>query len=416
MRQIEILALLRAHKGRARPVAFFHILRQPALEPDDHAFLTEHIAELGATDLLRWRARCEKGFTGAVIRRLAELAISEPAAFEQDVLAVPRLELDEEEWLELLDLTRGKVPPRIHERIAERGRRQPREHGAGWMFSPRVIPSNEPFFFEEDNELAPDVSERPLRDRSLAAILAARHSGTLALGDAELAALAMERARSSLEDWSLAVLDFPEQLRDAVLEKARRTGNDSERANLLGWLEAHGAPRALLLDAANEAIRAGRHSFGLMSWLSRQLTTRASWEKHGYELLAALAAQRAFAEIGELVTIAWSEAGRGGKEPSRGLLEAIQGAFALVLIGLARDALARSDEDRALAALSSLACLDPPSRVSRAVHELSRLPATSPEVRELLAVNQRLVKHSDGRDASLEGVVAALHAIADAFG
>jgi hypothetical protein len=416
MRKIEILALLRAHKGRARPVAFFHILRQPALDPDDHAFLTEHIAELGATDLLRWRARCEKGFTGAVIRRLAELAISDPDSFEQDVLAVPRLELDEDEWLELLDLTRGKVKPRIHERIAERGRRQPLEHGSGWTFTPRVIPSDEPFFFEEDGELAPDVSDRPLRDRSLAAILAARQSGALSVGDAELTALAMERAKSSVEDWSLAVMDFPDTLRGAVLEKARRTQSDAERANLLGWLEAHGAPRAELLDAANETIRAGRHSFGLMSWLSRQLTTRAAWEKHGHELLAALAGQRAFAEIGELVTIAWSEAGRGGKEPPRGLLEAIQGAFALVLIGLARDALGRGDEARALAALSSLACLDPPSRMSRAVHELTRLPGASAEVRELLAVNQRLVKHSDGRDASLEGVVAALHAIADAFG
>ena len=34
----------------------------------------------------------------------------------------------------------------------------------------------------------------------------------------------------------------------------------------------------------------------------------------------------------------------------------------------------------------------------------------------LIAVNERLVKHSDARDASLEGVIAALHAIADAFG
>ena len=49
MRKAEILALVRAHRGRARPVAFFHVLRQPALEPDDHAFLSEHIEELGAT-------------------------------------------------------------------------------------------------------------------------------------------------------------------------------------------------------------------------------------------------------------------------------------------------------------------------------------------------------------------------------
>jgi hypothetical protein len=31
-------------------------------------------------------------------------------------------------------------------------------------------------------------------------------------------------------------------------------------------------------------------------------------------------------------------------------------------------------------------------------------------------VNERMMKHSDGRDASLEGIVAAVHALADAFG
>jgi hypothetical protein len=67
-----------------------------------------------------------------------------------------------------------------------------------------------------------------------------------------------------------------------------------------------------------------------------------------------------------------------------------------------------------MAALSALACLDPPSRVSRAVHELRELRGSSEEVAELIATNERLIKHSDARDASLEGVIAAVHAIADA--
>lgn len=415
MKKVEIDALLRAHRGRARPVAFFHVLRQPALQPDDHAFLTEHIEELGATDLLRWRARCEPGHTGVVIRRLAELAIRDPGSFAHEVLGVPRLELDEPEWVELCDLTRGKVPQALHDRIAERGRRPPGEPRSTWMFSPRVIPSKEPFFFEEDGELAPDVAGRPLRDLTLAAVLAAQRAGTLAMSDADLAALALERARTSQEDWSLPVVDFPEVLRDAVLEKARRARTDTERANLLAWLSAQGAPRAALLDIALSAVRAGQYSYGILSWLSGQLTTRAAWEKHGFEVLSALAGRRAFSEISELVTIAWSEAGRGGSEPPRGLLDAMQGALALVLVGLTRESLASGDRERALAALSALACLDPPSRVSRAVHELAKLPGATAEVAELIAVNERLVKHSDARDASVEGVIAALHAIADAF-
>lgn len=416
MQKKEIVALLRAHKGRARPVAFFHILRQPSLDPDDHAFLREHIEELGATDLLRWRARCEAGFTSAVIRRLAEMAIGDPRSFEQDVLNVPRLVLDEAEWIELEDLTRGKVPPQLFARIAERGKKPPREHGGTWMFSPRVLPDGKPFFFEEEqDELAPVLPERPLRDLSLTDILAARRAGSLTLGDVELSAIAVDRARTSTEDWSIAVIDFPDIVRDAVLEKARRAASDPERANLLSWLESRGVARATLLEAAAEAIRADRFGTGLITWLSSQLVTRAAWEKHGHELLAAFAGRRAFSELGEVVTLAYSEAARDG-EPPRGLLEAIQGAFALVLIGLAREALSRGDQERALAALSSLACLDPPSRVSRAVHELGRIPGASAEVSELIRVNERLVKHSDARDASLEGIVAALHAIADAFG
>jgi hypothetical protein len=160
----------------------------------------------------------------------------------------------------------------------------------------------------------------------------------------------------------------------------------------------------------------GPVSYGLVAWLSRQLATRAAWDSHGLTTLSALMAQKAFPEIGELTTVVWSEASRGDDGPPRGLLEAIQVAFAQALIEIVQAALGAGDERRALAALSALACLDPPSRVSRAVHELGRLPGASAEVTDLIAVNERLIKHSNARDASLEGVVAALHAIADAFG
>ncbi|MGK4006823.1 hypothetical protein WMF31_29645 [Sorangium sp. So ce1036] len=391
------------------------MLRQPALEPDDHAFLTEHIEELGASDLLRWRARCESGFSGPVIQQLARLAIRDPAHFQHEVLGVPRLSLEEEEWIELSDLVRGKVPAGIYERVLARCRREPVAWASGFVFSPGVYRGPAPLL--DGDELDGLDAERPaLRDLPIARILAARRAGVLSIDDGALAALAMERARSSEEDWSADIRRFPAALRDAILEKARRTPRGAERANLLGWLEAHGVARAALLDIALGAIRAGGDSYAVLSWLSRQLATRAAWDRHGLETLTALMSRRAFSEIGELVTLAWSEAGQGGKEVSRGFLEAIQVAFAQVLLGMAREALAVGHQAGAMAALSALACLDPPSRVSRAVHELRRAPGAdaSRDVAELIAVNERLVKHSDARDASLEGFVAALHAIADA--
>lgn len=368
MNKAEIDALVRAHRGRARPVAFFHVLRQDALGPDDNAFLLEHAAELNASDLLRWRARCESGFTGLVMRQLARRAIDDPALFQHEVLDLPRLELSDHEWTELAELVRGKVPGPILERILSHGGPRPPFPPSDFVFTPGVI-------------------ER----------------GDLELDDV------------GGEDWSVSVWNFPDELKEAVLERARRTTRGAERANLLWWLESHEVPRATLMAIALSPIAEGTVSRGVVSWLSRQFGTRAAWEKHGKETLCALMAQRAFAEIGELVTVVWSEASRASAEPPRGLLEAIQVAFGLTLVDTVSDALARGDEQRALAALSALACLDPPSRLSRAVHELRHTPGVGKEVAELIAVNERLVKHGDARDATLEGVIAALHAVADAF-
>jgi hypothetical protein len=416
MRKAEIDALVLAHRGRARPVAFFHVLRQPALEPDDHAFLLEHVEELGASDLLRWRARCEEGFTAEVIRQLARRAVDDPRSFQHEVLDLPRIEMHEHEWIELAERVKGRVPEAVYERIVARGGERPVRPLPRSFFTPRSLDRDYITLDDGDGDAAGEAIRRlgldalPIRD-----ILLARRAGSVAIDDAPLLALALARAHAPDEDWSAATPDLPAVLKDAVLEKARSTPRSAERANLLGWLEAQDVPRAVLLPIALDSMREGPVSYGLVAWLARQLATRAAWDKHGLATLSALMAQRAFPEIGELVTVAWSEAGRGKDEPPRGLLEAIQVAFSLALIAIIQAAIERGDEGRAMAALSALACLDPPSRVSRAVHDLRRNAGVSAEIAELIGVNERLVKHSDARDASLEGGVAALHAIADAF-
>ncbi len=416
MRKAEIDALVLAHRGRARPVAFFHVLRQPTLEPDDHAFLLEHASELGASDLLRWRARCEEGFTAAVIGQLARRAIDDPRSFQHEVLDLPKIEMHEHEWTELASLVNGRVPAAVFAGILARGGARPVRPLPEKLFTPGVLDRGLLPLDEDDGAAV----EEAIRQRGIDAVpirdlLKARSAGKLSLDDAALAVLALARAGSPAEDWSAAAPDFPPALRDAVLEKARSTPRSAERANLLNWLDTQDISRAVLLPVALASMHEGPVSYGLVAFLARQLATRAAWDSHGLQALSALMAQRAFPEIGELITVVWSEAGRGPDGPPRGLLEAVQMAFAMALIAIIRAALTAGDEARALAALSALACLDPPSRASRAVHELQRIPGVSAEIAELIAVNERLVKHSNAGDASLEGVIAALHAIADAF-
>ena len=416
MRKAEIESLVRAHRGRARPVAYFHVLRQTRLDPDDHAFLSAHASELGASDLLRWKARSERGFTAPVIRELARRAVADPVQFRHEVLDVPRLDLDEHEWTELCDLLRGKVPADLYARVLERGGDRPKRPPPAVLFTPGVLVPPDavpPALIEEAGE---PLDARAVEGLTMKEIARLRKEKRLAIEDPELSNLAMARARSSTEDWSVASVDFPGCLEAAVFEKAKTTRSGDERANLLSWLEIHGVARAKLLAIALSPIQKGDVSFAIIGWLSRQLSTRAAWEKHGKETLSALLERRAFAELGDLVTVALSESARGDNEPPRGVLEAIQVAFAHALVEAARSALTSGRNSDAMGALSALACLDPPSRVSRAVHELRELRGSSEEVAELISTNERLIKHSDARDASLEGVIAAVHAIADACG
>ena len=201
-----------------------------------------------------------------------------------------------------------------------------------------------------------------------------------------------------------------------MLEKARTSERGEERANLLGWLEARGVPRASLLPIALDPAQLGQVSYPIVCWLTRQLSTRAAWEKHG--LVAALRADGSARVRGDRrARHRRLERGRPRRRrstarPARGHPGGLR---ARACAALARGALAGGEAPHAAAALSALACLDPPSRVSRAVHDLRRAPGATAPIVALLAVNERLVKHSDARDASLEGVIAALHAIADAF-
>jgi hypothetical protein len=409
MRKAEIAALLRAHRNRAQPVAFFHILRQSALEPDDHAFLMEHIDDLGAADLLRWRARCEKGFTAPVIRKLAELAIREPSQFRHEVLDAPRLGFEEAEWIEITDLLRGKVDDDIFRRVVAHG-----AGGAGGA-EPAKTPTVGPLLggAEGPSERGELSFFDDLDDGEGGFGLAPGAPGTEGPGGppGELS-----EPPPDDEDWSPSITRFRAAFREAVLEKARKTPRGDERAVLLSWLEQRRVAKKTLINIAADALLSGEITPSMLGWLSKQLSSRTGWDREGVVVLAAMIERRAFPEMSELFTLSWTEAsGSPGDDVSRGFLSSVQAAFALALLQVARQALVARRSEQAMALLSALACLDPPSRVSRAIHDLRRIPGLGEEVRHLIEVNERLVKHSDARDASLESLVAAVHALADAL-
>lgn len=219
--------------------------------------------------------------------------------------------------------------------------------------------------------------------------------------------------------------DDREAMFRAVTERASRTTDGSECAEMLGWLERREAPRHALFELVAGAIRRGVIGGDLLAWASSRLATRSSWERHGVGVLVALLERGAWSEMAELFAQCWSAAGSGdrklvaGQEASgqegevspAGFREAVHGAFALALLQLTRGALTAGQEAAALRALSALACLDPPSRLNSSLHELARRPDVSESVVELLVVNASLVKHGNGREASLQGVIAAVHVL-----
>lgn len=372
MKRMEIDALVRAHRGRAHPVASLHILRQNAIEPDDQAFLCEHGRELTIPDLLVWRKRCASGFTGAVIRELARIAIEDPSIFKHEVLEAPRFSLADEEWIELADLTRGKVPADSFERILTRGVRAPAE-----------LPQQQPSAASED------------------------FAGFL---------------EEALADFDPAPPVMPQGFIDAasatevILERAKNAWSAEERAILLEWLSAQGMSRKPLFEVAVQALKAGENDPRLRGWLASQLTTRASWEAHGVDVILALLDRQAFSELSALVTQIWSNPSESStpEKNRQGFLDAMMTAMALGFIHVIREALTASLPEKALVYLSALACLDLPTRLSRTIHDLLRAPGSEGEVRTLIEMNVRLVKHKRGREASFEDIVAAIHCLADA--
>jgi hypothetical protein len=429
MRKDEIFSLQRAHGGRAQPVAFFHVLRQAALEPDDHAFLIEHIDALETADLLRWRARSGEGDTSLVIQGLAKIALRDPARFRHEVLDAPKVAFQDAEWSELTGLLHGKIDADTWQRIEARGPRP-----AASELVPAHATSDEGSSLDLGAELfgssdGGDLLGGASEGGAIGSLLGDLGDGGLDLDlDLGLDDDAASTTKGPLEflppedsDWSPSVSRLQPSFRDAVLDKARKTPRGDERAVLLEWLEHQGTPRAALVSVAAGAFRDGREiSASVLAYLAKRLGDPSAWEVEGVELLGALIERRAFAELSDLVTFTANEAsasspgGDGAAQPA--LIGAIQGAFARALLAAARGSVESSRPDRAAAALASLACLELHADTISALKELrgSVGEGADPHVRALLALNERRAQKASAQASSLEGVIASVHAFADA--
>ncbi len=454
MRKAEIDALVRAHKNRAQPVAFFHILRQPTLEADDHSFLGDHIDELGATDLLRWRARCEKGKTSAIVEQLARIAQKDPSLFKHEVLDAPGLVFDESEWDQLIELSKHAVRDDVRRRIVARGlviddepapsRPVPLapptdemvdlssffddlddgegsfgafDETGGAFFAPRSGLEETRGAAERAKQAALEAKRqayaRELGNASLGEILELGRSAPELIDDDTLVFLAKECALREGEDWSTLVGDLPEILRDVVLDKAKRSPRGMERAALLEWLAERKTPRDALMGAVLDALSAEPAS--VIPFAARRLSTRTMWDRHGRDVIACLLAARAFSELSELVTLSLAEGKKAKENAESKLLDAIQLSFGAVLVDRSSEALSAGEGERALALLSALACLSPPARLGPSLRALVEASGGRDDIARLVALSLRRTKQRKSCPPSLEDVVAAIHVLADAL-
>jgi hypothetical protein len=638
MKRAQIDALMGAHRQRAHVVSSLHVLCQAVLEPDDHAFLQEHIDALGGADFLRWLSRCQGVSKAPVIRALASLAERDLHQFRFEILGSGDRFLDEHDWAELAELLWGKAPPDIERALlartagcsiyrallhptpwspgeeltaaelgaegseggggagaagagaavaspgvagaraspgvagagegslgtearagAGRGREGPaggrgtpsagavgralaervaaafedvpgqpsirllrelfpirhderacrrRLQGpapaavgaahliweidraglmdqVGWPFA--LLPASTRFLCEAGAdeggaaalreayirhralalpgdavrlgrawyaaqlvaavgrgvpwlallrevpesmraslpEAAPELRARVAREARelpLPLALSARQLVPWAIDLPSLVAIAQRDARSSERDWGPSIAGFPPELAGAVMERARASPRGEERACLLEWLGQREVPRRQLVELAVESLGESEVCRAMIAWVARQLGSRSAWEQHGPRVIKLLIDRGCYSDLGDLLTLSWSEVGSdsgGGRagegEVPKGFKEALHFAFASALLEATRQALDAGAIDRATAGLSALACLDPPSRLSRALHAIGQRPDLPEEVRQLISINAGMVKHGDGRDASLQGAIAAVHVLADAL-
>ena len=472
MDKADLAALLDAHGGRAQPVASLHVLRAPTLGDEEHAFLIEHHAELATVDLSRWLGAASAEQRPAVLDALADLAERDPGRFELEIARAPHLDLAPDERAALTGRLHTRVPASVIDALSGDGAGGPRAAPERLPSTPAPAAEGEGLFDPGDllagvdfgpgsSSAAPTFSAGPAED-GLGDLLGdtdlfdapgagspAGDEGGAIFGDpfgggaatpqldallGALAELNTARERTAwkarakalaadpTEDWSRAVTRLPAQMADAVAVRAAASPRPEERATLLEWLLQSGARRARVVELSLALLEIEPGVESVTQWLAqsllpRVLSDKAAWSKHGAEVLAALAARRAFGEMDQLFTAAVTGAGELGPGllalPGGGgaLCAPIFASFSTMLLDGASRAVAKGQARPAQAFAASLASLGFPSRKASAVAALRRKRGAKGDVARLLGVAPARKPKDVPR---LEDFIAAVHVLSDA--
>jgi len=377
VKKADIDALLHAHRRNARAVAFLHVLRQASLDPDDHAFLEQHAAELASADLLRWRARTPPTGRPPILVAMAQMAADKPVEFEHEVLNAPGLSFDDREWATLADLCAGKVPAHLFARIERKD--------AGAPAPAALFPPPDASFGEGDGG-------------SL--------FGGESLGDALGLDLDDDATDGPLFADPFVGLSVEEGLDKVMLS----TVSGDERAMLLDWLEGKGVAREEVLDAALCALQKGPFPSAVAMWLARKLDTPEAWQKLGRPLFSVLIRRR---EFGDMQSILAEDRGEAITEAERAVLGE-------TLLELARGALRKNTQDLSMAAamLAALSTIDVTPELRRRFGPLKQAVNRAGGAPPLVALVDLCVHfaRSGPRGSALESMVSAVHVLADALG
>lgn len=452
MQKDDIEALMRAHKHRAHSVAFLHILRQARLDPDDCAFLFEHVSELESVDLIRFHSQCPPSLRSPILDELARRAQMDPQSFQYELLDPLRATMNEREWVELSDRLSGKVPPDLWERVLKRSHPDSSpplsQHNFLLHDSNEIVDLSALDLFEDDDGLFGPENKVPEIDIKLEQALAMAESAEAAptslqrakfaglkdqlrmsqlvklhksaprfLSENSLQTVAIERARRMDENWSEEVVVFPQNLRSAVLERLRHTQHSPERIMLLEWLEKTGTARKDALRLAVSSLRSHDIPQPLIAWFARQLHSHNAWKTAGKALLDIFIERRAYSEMIELATLSFNPPPGDGSAPMQSnqhpIIESLVGAYSSAFVTVARGSLERGNAQNALAALSALGCIDLQPKLLRPIRLLKYI-SNAPDVLALIQYLERKSQNQTAKTPSLENVVAAVHAFSDA--